>query len=298
MFYFSLTQDNSYSIMKRKFIIADKAFKSLTGDFIGAALAEDIGSGDITTEATVGKNLKGTAELIAKESFTVSGIDIVKEVFKQTCPRPTFKTSYKDGDVIKKGAVIMTVSGNLQGLLKGERVALNIMQRLSSITTETEKFVKITGKKITVLDTRKTTPCMRLLEKYAVFIGGAKNHRLGLFDQIMIKENHITAAGSITNAVSKVRKKYGDIFIEVETQNLKEVKEALENKANIILLDNMTPSQIKKCVEVIDGDAMTEISGGVNLKNIKSFINTGADFISVGALTHSSGSVDISLIIK
>lgn len=284
--------------MKRKFIIADKAFKGLVSDFIGAALAEDIGSGDITTDATVGIALKGTADIIAKETFTVSGLDIAKEVFRQTCSKVSFKVNCKDGDVVKKGTVIMTVKGNLRGLLLGERVALNILQRLSAVTTETKKFVNIANKKITVLDTRKTTPCMRLMEKYAVFIGGAKNHRMGLFDQILIKENHITAAGSIKSAIEKVRKKHGDIFIEVETQNLKEVKEALENKANIILLDNMTPAQIKKCVTVIDGDALTEISGSVNLKNIKSYVNTGADFISVGALTHSAGSVDISLIIK
>ncbi|MBI5641929.1 MAG: carboxylating nicotinate-nucleotide diphosphorylase [Deltaproteobacteria bacterium] len=266
------------------------------GLLVKAALAEDIGNGDITTGAIVPRAQMGEARFIAKEGFTLAGLFIAEKVFKQLDKKVSFKTKYKDGDTVRNGQVIASISGRLQTILEGERVALNFMQRLSGIATLTSAFIKNAGPKVRILDTRKTTPCLRLLEKYAVRAGGGYNHRFGLFDSVLIKDNHIKAAGSVAKAVLKVNRKYGDnILVEVEVTNFKEVKEALSSGADIIMLDNMDPGKIKKALKIIDNRALVEASGGINLSNVREFASTGIDFISVGALTHSARAVDISM---
>lgn len=271
-----------------------------TDGLIAAALAEDVGSGDITTEATVPKSKRGRAELIAKEPFIVCGLPIAEKVFKAVDKTITFKALVKDGADVKKGKVIARVSGHLASILTAERVALNFIQRLSGIATLTGEFAKKTARtKTRILDTRKTTPCMRILERYAVKVGGGENHRFGLFDAVLIKENHIKAAGSITEAVCAVRRRHeSNVAIEVETRTLKEVREAVKANADIIMLDNMDAVKTKKAVAIIGDAAYTEISGGVTLKNVSSKARLGADYISIGALTHSSRAIDISLLVK
>lgn len=270
-----------------------------TDDLISAALAEDLGSGDVTTETIVPRTQLGKAELIAKESFVVCGLPIAEKVFKAVDKNLKFKALVREGRTIKRGTVLARISGRLASILTAERVALNFIQRMSGISTLTAKFVKKTANtKTRILDTRKTTPCMRILERYAVKTSGGKNHRFGLFDAVLIKDNHIKAAGSITAAVGLVRKRRSDIEIEVETRTLKEVREAVAVKADIIMLDNMNPVKIRKAVAIIGKKALTEISGGVTLDNISQVARLGADYISIGALTHSAQSVDISLNIK
>lgn len=264
---------------------------------IETALAEDIGSGDITTMATVDKNAEGSAEITAKENFVVSGILIAEAVFKTVAEKIIFKAFVKDGDEVKKGKAIARVSGRLSSILTGERVALNFLQRLSGIATLTQQFVnKTKGFKAKILDTRKTTPGLRILEKYAVRMGNGFNHRFGLCDGVLIKDNHIAAVGSIAEAVFKARENSPhNMLIEVEVKNLKEVREAVIAGADIILLDNMKPAVMRKAVNIIGKAALVEASGGVNLKNVRVIAKTGVDFISVGALTHSARAVDISL---
>lgn len=263
---------------------------------VKAALAEDIGTGDITTGAIVGKAQKGEAEFIAKEDMIVAGLFIAEKVFKYLDKKAAFTPFYKDGDRVKKGAKIATVKARLSAILMGERVALNFVQRLSGIATLTAAFIKKAGPKVRVLDTRKTTPCLRLLEKYAVKAGGGYNHRFGLFDCVLIKDNHIKAAGSIKKAVEKVNRKYKEgLLVEVEVTDEKEVREAVEAGADIIMLDNMGIAKIRKALKIIDNRALVEASGGVNMENIGAIAGTGIDFISVGALTHSAKAVDISL---
>ncbi len=262
---------------------------------IKAALAEDIGTGDITTAATVPARKKGRARIIAKEDLVLAGLFLVKEVFSQLDKGISITTLKEDGEGIKKGRTIALLRGPLAPLLTGERVALNILARLSGIATMTAAFVE-KAPEVAVLDTRKTTPCLRSFERYAVSIGGGINHRSGLYDAVLIKDNHIKAAGSITTAIKKARKYCGSkAVIEVETTTLKETKEALAAGTDIILLDNMDASKIKKAVVIIGGRALSEVSGGVNLANIKEYAATGVDRISVGALTHSAPSVDISM---
>lgn len=264
---------------------------------IKAALAEDIGPGDVTTGSIVPKTAKGEAEFIAKEDMVVAGLFIAEKTFRLLDRSAVFKAFYKDGDEVKKGSVIATVSGRLAPVLTGERVALNFLQRLSGIATLTREFVKKLGEgDVRLLDTRKTTPCLRVLEKYAVKAGGGYNHRFGLFDAVLIKDNHIAAAGGVKEAVGKVLKKYRDTMpVEVEVTNYKEVREALEAGADIIMLDNMDPERIRKSVKIIRNRALVEVSGGVTLSNLREIASTGVDFISVGALTHSARSMDISM---
>lgn len=263
---------------------------------VKAALAEDIGTGDITTGAIVGKAQKGEAEFIAKEDMIVAGLFIAEKVFKYLDKKAAFTPFYKDGDRVKKGARIATVKARLSAILMGERVALNFVQRLSGIATLTSSFIKKAGPKVRVLDTRKTTPCLRLLEKYAVKAGGGYNHRFGLFDCVLIKDNHIKAAGSIKKAVEKVNRKYKEgLLVEVEVTDEKEAREAIAAGADIIMLDNMGIAKIRKALKIIDNRALVEASGGVNMENIGAIAGTGIDFISVGALTHSAKAVDISL---
>lgn len=264
---------------------------------IRAALAEDIGSGDITTNAIVKKNEAGDAEFIAREEMAVAGLFIPEMVFGLLDKKAVFKARVKEGGRAKKGQVIATVHGSLAALLIGERVALNFLQRLSGIATITNEFAgRIKNTKVKLLDTRKTTPCMRALEKYAVMAGGGTNHRFGLFDLVLIKDNHIMAAGSVTAAIEAVKRKYRDaVPIEVEVTDLNELKEALASGADIIMLDNMGIPMIRQAVKLIAGNAFIEVSGNINIGNIGKVAKEGIDFISVGALTHSARAVDISM---
>lgn len=267
------------------------------GILVDAALAEDIGKGDITTRAIVKKGQEGRAEFIAKEDMTAAGLFIAELAFKRLDKKAAFKANYKDGDRVKRGQVIATVSGQLGVILTGERVALNFLQRLSGIATKTRAYaLAMKSPKTRLLDTRKTTPCLRPLEKYAVVAGGGTNHRLGLYDSVLIKDNHIMAAGSVTAAVEAVRKKYkGSLPIEVEVTDLGEAREAVASGADIIMLDNMKVPAMKKALSIIGGKALVEASGNIDIDNIAAVAATGVDFISVGGLTHSAKAIDISM---
>lgn len=264
---------------------------------IEAALLEDIGTGDVTTTAIVGRDLMGKARAIAKDDFVVAGIDIFKDVFIYLDQNIQFQAMIADGEKVKQGDVIAEVTGSLFYIIQAERVALNIFQRMCGIATLTRKYadaVRVSKAKIT--DTRKTLPGLRLLDKMAVTIGGGYNHRMGLYDGVLIKDNHIAAAGGIRAAVETQRIRLPHTLkIEVETRNLQEVQEALDCRVDIIMLDNMSPSEMKKAVELINGRALVEASGNVNLQNVAAIAATGVDIISVGELTHSVRAADISL---
>lgn len=270
-----------------------------TDQLIQIALTEDIGSGDVTTDPIVEDHRTGEGKIVAKESMVLAGLDVAYEVFRTLDPAIAFKTSYKDGDHITKGSTILQLSGKLRALLQGERTALNFLQRLSGIATITRRYVdRIAGTGVRLVDTRKTTPGWRPLEKYAVRMGGGYNHRFGLYDGVLIKENHIEAAGGITEAVTRIRTASHHLLnIEVEVTNLEQVKEAIENKVDTIMLDNMASDKITEAVSLINGRALVEVSGGVNLDNILDLAKTGVDIISVGALTHSARAVDMSMLI-
>ncbi len=263
---------------------------------INASLKEDIQTGDITTRNIISPGAICKAELIAKETLVLSGLEIFKMLFLKLDSQTTFlSNSFQDGDILSKGSSILKFKCGSAKALEGERSGVNILQWLCGIATLTRKYVDMASP-VTVLDTRKTTPGLRVFEKYAVTCGGGLNHRFGLYDEVMIKDNHIKVAGSISRAVEKVRDGLGDkIKIEVETQNLDEVREALKNNIDIIMLDNMTIDSIYDSIELIDGRAKIEISGGVSLNTLKEISKTGADFVSIGALTHSAQSVDISM---
>lgn len=264
---------------------------------IEAALAEDIGAGDITTTAIVSRGLGGQAQAIAKDNFVVAGIDIFTNVFAFLDEHTQFKLLIADGETAKRGDVIAEISGRLFYILQAERVALNIFQRMCGIATLTGKYVEaIKDTKAKILDTRKTIPGLRLLDKMAVSIGGGFNHRMGLYDGVLIKDNHIAAAGSIAEAVAAQRRSLPHTLkIEVETKNLQEVKAALHCGVDIIMLDNMTTVEMKKAVELVCGRALVEASGNVSLENVAAIAATGVDLISVGELTHSVRAADISL---
>jgi nicotinate-nucleotide pyrophosphorylase (carboxylating) len=264
---------------------------------IKAALAEDIGTGDITTKATVSRKKRGRAQVIAKDDFVVAGMDVFAETFQLLDENIQVKKIIDDGGRAKKGDVIAEVSGVLFCMLQAERVALNFLQRMSGIATLTAKYMEsIRGTKAKILDTRKTVPGLRILDKMAVRIGGGSNHRTGLYDGVLIKDNHIEAAGGICAAVKAQRKNLPDIFkIEVETKNLREVEEALRCGVDIIMLDNMTVPAMKKAVDLVAGRALLEASGNVSLSSVTAIAATGVDFISVGELTHSVRAADISL---
>lgn len=264
------------------------------------ALKEDIGAGDITTRAIVKKNLRGRAEAMAKEEFMVAGIDVFKKTFLLFDKRLKFKALVGDGKKVRKGEVIACVEGSLASILQAERVALNLFQRMCGIATQTSKYVQaVYGTKAKILDTRKTVPGLRLLDKMAVKVGGGFNHRMGLYDAVLIKDNHITAAGSITKAVKDQKKALNKkIKIEVETKNLDEVKEALKSGADIIMLDNMGIAEMKQAVKVVGGRALLEASGNVNLKRVAKIAGVGVDLISVGEITHSAHAADISLKVR
>lgn len=267
---------------------------------IEIALEEDIGPGDITTENLINKNLKGLGEVVAKEPLVIAGLDIARQVFEQLDPDISFRTNFSDGDFIEKGKKVLEVEGELRALLMGERTALNFLQRLSGIATHVRSYMdSIANKNVRLVDTRKTTPGWRALEKYAVRVGGAHNHRMGLYDGVLIKDNHIAVCGGIKKAIESIKNKLSHLVkIEVEVSDLDGVKEALEAGADVIMLDNMDIDQIKEAIEFINGKSVVEISGGVTIDSLNQLADTGVDIISAGALTHSARSVDISMRIK
>jgi nicotinate-nucleotide pyrophosphorylase (carboxylating) len=266
-------------------------------NIISRALAEDIGHGDITTQITVDPDAEGKAVIVAKEDMVLCGIDVFLEVFLTLDPSIDFSCEYMDGDTVSDGDIIAELEGPLDTLLTGERVALNLLQRMSGIATLTSKYAAaVSGTKARILDTRKTTPGLRALEKYAVTVGGGYNHRFGLYDGILIKDNHIAAAGGIKKAVESARESAPHTLkIEVECTTPAQVKEALAAGADIIMLDNMDNKAMKSAVKTIAGKAAVEASGNMILERVADVAKTGVDFISVGALTHSAPAIDISM---
>lgn len=261
------------------------------------ALKEDISSEDVTTNSVMKEAVAGEVDLICKQDGIIAGLEVFERVFTLLDPDTKVELYYKDGEEVKNGQLMGKVKGDIRVLLSGERVALNYLQRMSGIATYTNSVAKLLERsKIKLLDTRKTTPNMRIFEKYAVRAGGGYNHRYNLSDGVLLKDNHIGAAGSVTKAV-QMAKEYAPFVrkIEVEVENLDMVKEAVEAGADIIMLDNMSPEDMKKAVELIDGRAQTECSGNVTKENIARLIEIGVDYISSGALTHSAPILDISL---
>ena len=267
---------------------------------IELALEEDIGPGDITTDHLVNAEAKGKGAIVAKEDLVVAGLDLARRVFMRIDTGTKFHSQFTDGSRVQVGDTVVELSGRLATLLTGERTALNFLQRLSGIATLTRDYVAhLEGKDVKLLDTRKTTPGWRELEKYAVRIGGGTNHRMGLYDAVLIKDNHIAAAGSITEAVKRISAKVPDsTTIEVETDSLDQVQEAVDAGAHIIMLDNMTTEQIIAAVALVDGRSKLEVSGGITKDRLAELAETGIDFISSGALTHSAQAVDLSMRIK
>lgn len=271
--------------------------KMQADQLIRMALQEDITSEDVSTNAVMPTATKGTVELIAKEDGVIAGLDIYARVFTILDEKTEIDFHCKDGDEVKKGELMATVTGDIRVLLSGERVALNYLQRMSGIATYTRQVAKLLeGSKVTLLDTRKTTPNCRVFEKYAVRVGGGCNHRYNLSDGVLLKDNHIGAAGSVTKAI-QMAKAYASFVrkIEIEVETLEQVKEAVEAGADIIMLDNMTPEVMKQAVELIDGRAQTECSGNITKENIQKIREIGVDFVSSGALTHSAPILDISM---
>lgn len=272
-------------------------------DLIRMALKEDIGSGDATTQSVIDAGSRATGRMVARQSMVVCGVEVVRRVYQLLDPECGVEVDQTDGGQVEAGTTILTITGPARSVLTGERVALNFIQRLSGIATLTHHYSQaIEGTPTRLLDTRKTTPGWRHLEKYAVKCGGGTNHRSGLHDMVMIKDNHLaTLRGShpgesaIAVAVSKARQSYPDLQIEVEADELGQVREALEAGADIILLDNMSLAELREAVSLCRGRARTEASGGINLTTIRDVAETGPDFISVGALTHSAANVDIGL---
>ena len=271
--------------------------KMQADQLIRMALQEDITSEDVSTNAVMPTEVKGTVDLIAKEDGIIAGLDVYARVFQMLDEKTEIDFKCKDGDEVKKGELMATLTGDIRVLLSGERVALNYLQRMSGIATYTRQVAKLLeGSKVTLLDTRKTTPNCRVFEKYAVRVGGGCNHRYNLSDGVLLKDNHIGAAGSITKAIT-MAKEYAPFVrkIEIEVETLEQVKEAVEAGADIIVLDNMTPEVMKQAVELIDGRAQTECSGNITKENIARIREIGVDFVSSGALTHSAPILDISM---
>ncbi len=260
-----------------------------------AALAEDVGEGDVTTDATVDAAATGTADLVVKEDGVVCGLDVAEAVFRAVDPELRFERLVDEGAVVAAGTAVVRVIGPERAILTGERTALNFLARLSGVATLTRRYVDaVEGTGAAILDTRKTTPGLRALEKHAVACGGGRNHRFGLDDGVLVKDNHLRAAGSVANAVERLRVA-ASLPIEVECDTLVQVEEALAAGADAILLDNMTPDLLRDAVALVDGRARLEASGGVTLENVRAVAETGVDEISIGALTHSARSLDVSL---
>jgi nicotinate-nucleotide pyrophosphorylase (carboxylating) len=268
---------------------------------VRAALAEDIGSGDATSEATIPVDATAVALMVAREPLIVAGLEFAARAFAEVDSTIVVERLTKDGDALTRGGELLRLSGPARGILSAERVALNFVQRLSGVASATAEFVKaIAGSKAKILDTRKTTPGWRRFEKYAVACGGGRNHRIGLFDLVMIKDNHLAALrgespNAIAAAVKRAREQFPDLKVEVEADELDQVAQAVEAGADIILLDNMPPILLRQAVALVNGRAQTEASGGVTLNTVSEIATTGVDFVSVGAITHSVHAVDIGL---
>ncbi len=264
------------------------------------ALREDFGDrGDVTSIATIPASSRSTTRMIAKENGVVCGLAIAVEAFRQLDRHATIKLHVREGAKVRRGQIVLALRGKTRAILSAERVALNFVQQLSGVATLTHRFVEAAGHRVRILDTRKTTPLLRTLEKHAVRCGGGTNHRFGLHDQILIKDNHLAALAHhphpILEAVARARKHWPKLTVEVECDTLAQVREAVEAKADILLLDNMTPAQLRQAVRLVRGRAKMEASGGVTLKNVGSIARTGVDCISIGALTHSAPALDFSL---
>lgn len=260
------------------------------------ALEEDIGNGDLTTTLLIPEDHKSRALIIAKASFIVAGMPFAKEVFHIIDQETELKIFYNDGARVRKGDIIAEVYGSTRTLLSCERVSLNVLQRVSGIATLTNAFVeKVKGIDVKIVDTRKTTPGLRFMEKYAVRVGGGNNHRFGLYDGILIKDNHIEAAGSITDAIHAARRTHHLSKIEAEVENLKDLKEALAAGADVVMLDNMSIKDMREAVKIAKGKVIIEASGNISIDNVRDVAETGVDLISIGAITHSAPAVDISM---
>ncbi|WP_185211859.1 carboxylating nicotinate-nucleotide diphosphorylase [Sphingobacterium mizutaii] len=279
----------------------EREFKDKLVHFVQEALVEDVGAGDYTSLSTIKEEQLGEAQLLVKEEGVLAGVEVAKEIFSQIDPTIEFTQLIADGDSVKDGDIAFKIKGKIHTILKGERLVLNIMQRMSGIATQTAQYVKaIAETHAKVLDTRKTTPLLRFLEKKAVEIGGGSNHRFGLYDMILIKDNHVDYAGGISAAVNAAfdykKQNQLDIAIEVEVRNFEELNEVLNLPAvDRVMLDNFSPAQVKEAVDLVDDRLVTEASGGITLETIADYAKTGVDFISVGALTHSVKSLDLSL---
>ncbi len=273
----------------------------LFNSFLETALREDIGDGDHSSLSCIPPSSKGTARLLIKDEGIIAGIDIAIRIFRRIDPGLKLELFLKDGDRVKNGDIAFTVSGKVLSILKSERLVLNVMQRMSGIATQTSQYVqKLEGLKTRILDTRKTTPGMRILDKEAVRIGGGMNHRMGLYDMIMLKDNHIDFAGGIERAINKtthyLKKEGKDLQIEIEARSQEDVREILRvGKIHRIMLDNFSPEQTRQAIELIAGRFETESSGNITLENLRDYAECGVDFISVGALTHQIRSLDFSL---
>lgn len=278
-------------------MISGVTMKINMDDYIIHALKEDITSEDVSTNAVMPENKQGTAQLICKADGIICGLEVFERTFTLLDDTFRFETEIKDGERVKKGQLLGTLFGDIKALLSGERTALNFLQRMSGIATITGEYAKeLEGTKTTLLDTRKTTPNMRPFEKYAVTVGGGKNHRYNLSDGVLLKDNHIGAAGSVSKAI-KMARDYAPFVrkIEIETENIEQVKEALDAGADIIMLDNMDNETMKKCVELIGSRAQTECSGNVTKERLREIAAIGVDYVSSGALTHSAPVLDVSL---
>jgi nicotinate-nucleotide pyrophosphorylase (carboxylating) len=278
-----------------------KVISTQIAKIVEKALIEDMAANDVTTEALVPSELEGKASILVKRDGVLAGIDVAKEVFRQVDPSLHFKALVRDGAKVRKGDVVATVEGKVASILKAERTALNFLQHLSGIATETARYVDaVLGTKAIITDTRKTIPGLRLLEKYGVRAGGGRNHRLNLGDGVLIKDNHLAALRSsgvgLGDAVKKARQRAPRAMkVEVEVESVKQAREALSAGADIIMLDNMNVKDMRRVVELVQGRALLEASGGITLDNVRSVAEAGVDLISVGALTHSAKALDISL---
>lgn len=279
----------------------EREFKEKLLQFVDEAIKEDVGPGDFTTLSTIAPEKQGEAQLLVKESGIIAGIEVAKEIFLAIDPTVQLEILLKDGDQVQYGDIAFRMKGAIHTILKGERLVLNVMQRMSGIATQTAKYVAaIAGTKTRVLDTRKTTPLLRFLEKRAVELGGGVNHRFALYDMILIKDNHVDYAGGIRQAVQAALQYKQDhqlhIPIEVEVRNFDELKEVIAiGKVDRVMFDNFTPAQVEEAVTLVNGQLVTEASGGITLDTIAEYAHAGVDFISVGALTHSVKSLDLSL---
>ena len=274
---------------------ADISIKQHVAD----ALSEDIGQGDATTEALIPADASGQAQIIARETLVVAGVALVEAVFRELDNEASIDGHFEDGEKVQSGDCILTVSARLRALLTGERTALNFLQRLSGVATQSARYAEaVSGTGVLILDTRKTTPGWRMLEKYAVQCGGARNHRRGLDDMMLIKDNHLAALSGedrIAEAVHRARRASPELKIEVEAETLEQAEQAAEAGVDIVLLDNMTIKELRAAVKLINGRTQTEASGGITLENIREVAETGVNYISAGALTHSARAVDISM---